>query len=109
MKTLTDDLILSVNSPKNRCVGPHAVVYKNEDQPWAIVALDWDNEPRLAIRWFNSELGNPTSNEYPTWFVIPRELENAILHGLPLKFPVRNEINRFLVKGISGNELKQKM
>lgn len=41
-----DAQILSLSSPKRSVGGPYAVVYKNLDERWAIVALDWDAEPR---------------------------------------------------------------
>ena len=102
-----DEEILKIDSPKEHCEGPYIVVYKNIKQRWVIVALDWNKEPNLAIRWFWDSNGNPVSRGYATWFVIPSMLQNAILNGLPLEFQFRDEINRFLSGDISGNQLKE--
>jgi hypothetical protein len=102
-----DEEILTINSPKEHCDGPYVVVYKSVEERWAIVALTWDKLPALAIRWFWGKSGNPVSRGYPTWFVIPSILYNAILNGLPLAFLFRDKINRFLRGEISGNQLKE--
>ena len=107
MDDLTDERIKKVNSPKNRCGDRHVVVYKDEDEQWAIVALDWDGKPGLAIRWFWNKLGFPISYGHPTWFIIPIELYDVILNGLPLEVSFKNKINRFLAGEITGNELKE--
>jgi hypothetical protein len=101
-----DEEILKINSPKDHCDGPHVVVYKSVEERWAIVALTWDESPTLAIRWFWGKSGNPISTGYPTWFVIPSMLHNAILNGLSLNFLFRDKINRFLTGEINGDQLK---
>jgi hypothetical protein len=44
--------------------------------------LNFDGEERIGIRWNGREeqpeIGNPQSRGKPTWFVVPRELENLV-------------------------------
>jgi hypothetical protein len=103
-----DKMILQINSPKKRLKGPYVVVYKNIIERWAIVAYDWDNKPCLGIRWFRNTNGNPISNAYATWLVIPSTLTKIILEGLPIDDLFRDDLNRFLKKEIQGNDLKKK-
>jgi len=103
-----DEEILEINSPKSQLEGPFVVVYKSIPERWAIVAFDWDGKPCLGIRWFWDKSGNPISRGYPTWFVIPSMLLNAVLSGLPLDFQFRDRLNRFLAGEISGEQLKKK-
>jgi hypothetical protein len=103
---LTDDNnILSLNSPKNAINGPYKVVYKDVNERWALVALDWDGKPSLGIRWFWGNAGNPFSSGNPTWLIIPSALINSILSGLPLDFKFRKLIDKFLNSEINGNKL----
>ena len=57
---------------------------------WSAADGRWDSNACLAVRWNGSDtsagLGNPQSRGYPTWFIVPDELENTI----------RNEISRLL-------------
>lgn len=46
----SDSNILNLKSPRASVGGPYTVVFKNLEERWAIVAMDWDEEPRLAIR-----------------------------------------------------------
>ena len=102
-----DEEILKINSPKEHCEGPYKVVFKDMNDRWAIVALTWDGNPTLGIRWFWGEKGNPTSTGYPTWLIIPSTLHNAVLNGLPLDFSFRDKLNYFLANKIDGNKLKE--
>jgi len=101
-----DEAIIAINSPKESCGGPYAVVYKNIEQYWAIVAFEWCGTPTLGIRWFDSKNGTPNSRGYPTWLVIPTELHNAVLNGLVLDFKFRDRVYRFLTGEISSDQLK---
>jgi hypothetical protein len=101
-----DAEILKINSPKIFIGGPYVVVYKDINERWAIVAIDWDKEPRLGIRWFWGNGGNPFSSGNPTWLVIPSALSNSILNGLPLDFGFRKEIEKFLAGEIQGEEIR---
>lgn len=97
-----DSKILSINSPKNSVGGPYVVVYKNLEERWAIVAMDWDGEPRLGIRWFWGNGGNPFSSSYPIWLVIPPSLSKSILAGLPLNHRFSGKLDDFLTGKIDG-------
>ena len=100
-----DNNILSLNSPKNSVGGPYSVVYKDVEQRWAIVALDWDGEPNLGIRWFWGNGGNPFSSGNPTWLILPSPIINSILNGLPLDFKFRKLIESFLNSETRGIDL----
>lgn len=42
----------------------------------------WDGEPCLALRWNGDRgegVGSPQSRGLPTWFIVPRELSDALL------------------------------
>lgn len=100
-----DNNILSLNSPKASVGGPYRIVYKNLEERWVIVAMDWNEEPRLAMRWFWGNGGNPFSSGNPTWLVIPSSLSNSILNGLPLDFMFYSRIVDFLAGKTHGNQL----
>jgi hypothetical protein len=97
--------ILSINSPKKSLSGPYTVVYKNIEERWAIVALDWNEEPNLGIRWFWGNGGNPFSSGNPIWLILPSELISSTLNGLPISFRFKKKIEKFLDKEIKGNQL----
>jgi len=102
-----DEEILKINSPKTSVRGPYVVVYKNIKEKWAIVALDWDKEPRLGIRWFWGGGGNPFSSANPTWLIIPSALTNSILNGLPLNYDFRKSLEKYLTGEIEGKIIKR--
>ena len=102
-----NEKILEINSPKNSVGGPYVVVYKDLVERWVIVAMDWDGEPRLGIRWFWSKGGNPLSSTYPIWLVIPPSLSKSILIGLPLDHKFSGKIDEYLTGKIKGKELKE--
>jgi hypothetical protein len=102
----SDEEILSINSPKGNIKGPYSVVHKNISERWAVAALDWDESPRLAIRWFWSENGMPNSHGYPTWFVIPPGLVNGMLNTLPLDTAYRRRLDDYLCGIIQGKDIK---
>jgi len=104
--SLKDVDILKIQSPRHSVGGPYVVVYKDVDQRWAIVALDWDGRPRLGIRWFWGNSGNPLSSGYPTWFVIPKPLTRNMLNGLAINHNIACKVNNYLCGKISGDELK---
>lgn len=100
-----DDNILSLNSPRASVGGPYKVVFKNIDERWVIIAMDWDGEPRLGMRWFWGNGGNPFSSGNPIWLVVPSSLSNSILNGLPLDFKFYSRILEFLSGKILGSQL----
>ena len=80
MKTnfIPDALILSIARPKMHVTEPPQFVVCKTDE-WAVVALKWDQRRTLAIRWFTTPMGNPSSHGYPTWYILPEELHESIL------------------------------
>src|SRR5437764_11394663 len=70
-----------VDSPKglSRSV---KVLLNGRDREWAVAEVDYDNEPRIGIRWNGWEgepgIGNPQSRGHPTWFLVPEELEDVV-------------------------------
>lgn len=103
--SLEDAEILKLNSPKTSVGGPFAVVYKNIEDRWVIVALDWDEKPRLGIRWFWGNGGNPFSSATPVWFIIPFDLTNSILDGLPLDSNFRMKLDEYFEGKIKGDKI----
>ena len=100
-----DSKILEIKSPKKNVGGPYVVVFKSLDERWAIVALDWDKAPRLGIRWFWGNGGNPFSSANPIWLVIPPSLSKSVLSGLPLDHKFYGRLEEYLTGKISGIEL----
>jgi hypothetical protein len=56
---------------------------------WSIAELEWYEQPTLVCRWNGSaendgvsEIGNPQSRGNPTWFIIPRPLQDAVREKL---------------------------
>lgn len=83
----------SVVSPKNhwRLLN---VLYNDGKDGWSVAEGQWEYEGRwsdvLAIRWNGSpqvRLGHPQSRGLPTWFIIPKELEEVIREKV-------NELNK---------------
>ncbi|MDR1933140.1 MAG: hypothetical protein LBQ57_10015 [Spirochaetales bacterium] len=102
-----NDNILKINSPRDHVGGPFSVVYKSLNARWAIVALAWDGQPMLGLRYFWGTAGNPCGTwATSTWLVIPPEITLPILNGLPLAPGYRNKLEKFLNKEIPGEELK---
>ena len=104
---LDDIEILKINSPKDSLEGPYTVVFKNIQERWAVVALDWEGEPRLGIRWFWGNGGNPFSSGNGTWLVVPQSLSRNILSGLPIDHKFSAAIDDFLSGKIEGKMLKK--
>ena len=51
----------------------------------AIALGRWENQPVLAMRWNGSKgspIGTPQSRGLPTWFIIPKRLEEAVINTL---------------------------
>lgn len=99
---LSDKDILSVCSPREHVDGPYSIVFKGDN--WAIVTLDYDNGHSLGIRWFDERNGNPSSHNYPTWFIIPRELYRTILSGLPIPIDELLKVEKYLRGEIKGTD-----
>jgi hypothetical protein len=55
------------------------------DQRVAIALGKWDERPVLAMRWNGSKgspLGSPQSRGLPTWFIVPKRLEESVIETL---------------------------
>jgi len=99
--------ILQINSPKTHLSGPYRVVFKDLEERWAIVTINWNNSPRLGIRWFWGNGGNPFSSGHGTWLVIPSALTKNMLSGLPIDHAFSTKVDDFLSKKITGEELRK--
>ncbi len=81
-----------VKSPKG-AVSHLRVLYDGGEQTatnqewegWSVAELEWYEEPVLACRWNGSTenedvsaIGNPQSRGLPTWFMIPKPLQEVI-------------------------------
>jgi hypothetical protein len=71
---------------------------------WSVAELEWYEEPVMACRWNGStsnaevsEIGNPQSRGNPTWFILPKPLEEAI--KAQLKNAPKPEQERGLTRG----------
>jgi hypothetical protein len=101
-----DEQILKINSPRASVAGPYVVIFKNLEERWAIVALDWGEDPRLGIRWFWGNGGNPFSSGNGTWLVIPPSLSKGVLASLPIDHVFYGKVDDFLRGRITGEQLK---
>ena len=102
-----DNRILEINSPQESVGGPYVVVFRNLVERWAIVAMDWDQEPRIGIRWFWGNGGNPFSSAHPIWFVVPPLLSHSMLSELPLEPEFSRRLKEYLMGGITGFDLAE--
>lgn len=101
---MKDSEILAMNSPRRLVGGPYVVVRSTEY--WAVVALDYDKEPRLGIRWIDDEIGTPQSHGFPTWFIVPPDLNKMFIGGLQVEAKRACAICDFLNGKIDGETLK---
>ena len=106
--------ILGITGPERRVGGPYVVVYKGTAEPFAVVALRWDGDPALGIRWFYGGNGFPALGGAPAWFMIPAVLHEPVLTGLRdlgeafgLSEARRSALKAFLRKDITGEELAE--
>lgn len=81
-----------VKSPQNRFVSMEKVIVNNGPQGFSLAWIMWDDaadgkvEKVLALRWNgyldsegNLNKGHPVIRGYPTWFIVPVELEAVLL------------------------------
>lgn len=72
-----------VLSPKNRVRSVEVIFDKGPvDHSWSVARLEWDDSIVVAVRWngdSHSNKGLPQARGNPAWFVVPRELEDAVL------------------------------
>jgi hypothetical protein len=73
----------TVDSPKNK-LSTVEVIYDTgpKTHSWAVARLRWEGDHVVGIRW-NGEpkngIGSPQSRGLPTWFIVPHELQDAVL------------------------------
>ena len=73
----------TVLSPRDR-VKSVEVVYDAGpvDRSWSVARLRWDDKTAVGIRWngdSESSKGLPQARGNPAWFILPRELGDAVL------------------------------
>ena len=79
-----------VISPQDRIAAGSVIVIFDGgafDDPnadgWSVATLTWDGHPCVGIRWngdnADSPKGNPISIAHPVWFIVPAEIERAVL------------------------------
>ncbi len=75
----------TVLSPKERVKSVEVIFDKGPvDFSWSVARLKWDDSPVVGIRWNgdrSSTKGLPQARGNPTWFVVPKELESAVLNA----------------------------
>jgi hypothetical protein len=73
----------TVLSPKERVKSVEVVYDRGPvDRSWSVAQLEWDNSIAVGIRWNGdreSTKGLPQARGNPTWFIVPPELESAVL------------------------------
>lgn len=75
----------TVLSPKNK-VKSVDVLYDAGpiEGSWSVAQIIWDDKPAVGIRWngdSNSQIGTPQSRGNPAWFVVPGELQDAVVRA----------------------------
>jgi hypothetical protein len=45
----------------------------------AIVALNYDEDPGLGLRWFWDHSGYPLARQYAAWMILPKSVSKALL------------------------------
>ena len=72
----------TVLAPKNS-VRSLEIVYSTANGGWSVARVGWEGTARVGIRWNGTQdgpgIGNPQSRGNATWFLLPEELEKAIL------------------------------
>ncbi len=73
----------TVLSPKDRVASIEVIFDKGPvDFSWSVARLKWDESDAVGIRWNGDErssVGLPQARGNPTWFIVPCELESAVL------------------------------
>jgi hypothetical protein len=58
------------------------VLYNRGPGGWSVARVVWEGQEKIGIRWNGDNgpgIGNPQSRGNATWFILPDELEEAIL------------------------------
>ncbi len=73
----------TVLSPKDRVMAVEVIFDVGPgDSSWSVARLKWKGKDSVGIRWNGDErssVGTPQARGNPTWFIVPSELESAIL------------------------------
>jgi hypothetical protein len=73
----------SVLSPKGRVKSVDVVFDKGPvPRSWSVAEIDWDGDKAVGIRYngdSESSKGLPQARGNPAWFIVPPELESAVL------------------------------
>ncbi len=63
-----------------------SIIYNSGQSGWSAAEGEWEGSPCLGVRWNGSVsdegVGNPQSRGFATWFIVPDELEDAILREI---------------------------
>jgi hypothetical protein len=71
------------------------VLYDGGENSWSLASMKWDGVDVLGMRWNGGSnngtpsVGTPQSRGYPTWFVVPEEVGDAIKNMLALSKKMR--------------------
>ena len=72
----------TVLSPKNKVRDVEILFDQGPvDSSWSIARLTYGPEERIGIRWngdHESKKGVPLANAHPVWFILPKELSEAV-------------------------------
>ncbi len=73
----------TVSSPKDKVSSVEIVFDKGPvELSWSVARLEWEGSPAIGIRWngdSSNSKGTPQSFGNPTWFIVPKELGEAVL------------------------------
>ncbi len=73
----------TVLSPKDRVKAVDVVFDLGPvDGSWSVAEIDWEDSTAVGIRYngdSTSTKGSPQARGNPAWFIVPKELESAVL------------------------------
>ena len=102
---ISDEAMLRARTPIGKVRGPYIILHKEwypDNYGWSICALHYEGNPRLGIRWWappgpGEDLpGYPGARNRPQWFILPYEICEGVLSGLPIHPSVLSAVRRFL-------------
>ena len=78
-----------VKSPKGRWA-TNKVLYDGGEGQFSVAEGQWEDDDgrrgaALGIRWngkTGKEVGNPQAYGNPTWFIVPKEIENTVRQAI---------------------------
>lgn len=76
----------TVLSPKDKVKSVNEVIYDSGpvEGSWSVARITWGEKPAVGIRWngdSNHRIGTPQAFGNPAWFVVPDELQDAVLRA----------------------------